>query len=326
MTEMSDNAPQDLDAKLAGLDDHLNPLEGQDANQHEEDKNDSSTEEKQDNDVQETDQDSQNDEPGDSDSSDDDGYSIDDGADEDDKQDDKKSDDGTKQVDKSQLTPEQQYILDNLTPIKVRGIVGDSDQVKEFEVLSPEQLPAGFKFLDDRDRSIAQNRFDALERKAETLQTDYRNQETTKTAQEFENREKTADRQDIGKLQRAGEIPMFKASPDSADFDNDPGVQLVQEVLDFKEARNAQYMEEYNAGRPYKHIGFEEAFQMFKRSNPDKVDVKQQEEDAARKNYAKRTGRTVGAETKEVNNKPRAHSGMTSRDLDALIDSKTQDW
>jgi hypothetical protein len=127
-------------------------------------------------------------------------------------------------------------------------------------------------------------------------------------------------------LQRDGKIPKFKAEPNSADFEKDPGVQLVQEVLDFKEAQNAKYLEQYNAGRSWKRIGFDEAFRMYQRENPTKSNPRQTKEDSERTNMAKRTSKTNGTSTKEPVTKARAHSGMNSFDLENLIESKTADW
>lgn len=230
-----------------------------------------------------------------------------------------------KQGSNTQYSPEQQYILDNLTPITVRGMVNGSDEVKEFKVLAPEQLPQGFKFIDERESAIANKAFATLETKAERLQVDFRTQQSAKSSQEFVEREKQADREDIGRLQRDKEIPRFKADPDSPEFDKDPGVQLVQDVLDFKDKRNDQYAKEYQAGRPYKHIGFEEAFRMYRHQNPDKVNDAQSKEDKARKDLARRTVSTTSGDVRTPE-KPRAHSGMGSRDLDQLIEEKTQGW
>lgn len=257
---------------------------------------------------------------------DEEGYTIDEGDEEPEKDPDvpKPKEDG--EPDTRQLSPEQKYILDNIAPIKVSGYVGDSDKLEEFEVYAPEYLPAGFKFADERQMSIASRAFGQLEQRAVQLQSDWRNQETKKQTDDFKKREDTADRQDIAQLQRDGKIPKFKAAPDTPAFERDAGVQLVQEVLDFKEEQNAKYMEQYNAGRPYRHIGFDEAFQMYQRANPTKSNPAQTKEDQERTAQAKRTNKTSGSSTQEATTKARAHSGMTTFDLENLIESKTADW
>lgn len=328
-----------LEAKLDGLDEHLNPIKDQELHESSGSKGtkapsqgatDEDTEEE-DNSEQagesadKTEKKSESEENGGEKPKDgdepDEGYTIDEGEEEQ-----KPEEKPAEKQEASRLNPEQQYIIDNLEPITVRGTIGAESEIKEYKVYSPEYLPQGFKFVDDREMSAANKAFASLEQRAQQLQTDYRGQETQKAAKDFKQREDTADRQDIATLQKAGELPRFKVQPNSADFDKDPGVQLVQEVLDFKETRNAKYMEEYNAGRPYRHIGFEEAFRMFRRDNPSKSNPAQQQEDKDRTEIAKRTSKTTGTSSKGEQEKIGVHSGMTSMDLDNLIESKTAGW
>jgi len=324
-------APPDLQAKLDSLDDNLQPIEKdlrEDDKSAEVSEEENSKENEDSEQIEETAEDNESeenessDESKDSDESDtEDGYTIDEGEEDDEEEVASNSTQEAKVAEN--LTPEQQYILDNVKSIKVRGYVGDSEKLEVFDILAAEQLPDGFKFVDDKERTLAINGFNQLEQKAVQLQNDYRNQESRKASQEFQQREDSADRQDIGSLQRNGEIPKFKADPDSKSFENDPAVQYVQEILDYKEAKNDQYLQEYNAGRPYKHIGFEEAYRMFKAANPNKGDTALAKEDADRKSLAKRTGKAKGTSSNEPKqNKPQ--SGMTSRDLDNLIENL--DW
>jgi hypothetical protein len=320
---MNDKANElNLDAKLDMLDDQLNPIEDlkdektdkveeveEAVGTEDKDESDDSGDDNTESDESAAEEDSETEE-----ATEEDGYTID--GDEEDPVD--------KPVDEIRgdttgFNPEQKYIIDNLTPITVRGQVGE--KVETFKVLDPSQLPQGFKFLDDRDQALAIKGFAMLETQAEKLQADFRGQETTKAATEFKKREDDADRTDIGALQRSGDLPRFKAEVGSKDFADDPGVKLVQEIIDFKETTNTRYMEEYNAGRPYKHIGFEEAFRMFKRENPQ--ETAQAKEDAERGKIAKRSSRNKGT-AEQPKDKARVHSGSSSRDLDNLIESL--DW
>ena len=336
-----------LEAKLDGLDEHLQPIKDEELHDDgsKDDKSKGDEKASEDEKAEGTEEkgkseeagksagegdsgaESEEDGAGKSDKGDesDEGYTIDEGEEEakgdDDKGEPAKTDDAS-----SRLSPEQKYIIDQLEPITVRGTIGSETEVKEYKVYSPEYLPQGFKFVDDRDMSAANKAFASLEQRAVQLQNEYRGQETQKAATEFKKREDLADRQDIAALQKAGEIPRFKAEPDSADFEKDPGVELVQEVLDFKESQNQKYMTEYNAGRPYKHIGFDEAWRMFQRQNPTKSNPAQKKEDDERGDIAKRTSKTSGTSTKEDRQKAAVHTGMTSMDLDNLIESKTSAW
>lgn len=322
---MADADKQTLDQKLDGLDNNLEPLKKDGDDKPDEEKIDEAEEGKETDKKEESQDGDDKKEPAEGDKEEDkpddageeEGYTIDEGEEGEEKPADKPDD----KPDTSQLSPEQQYILDNVTPITVKGTVGD-DKVKEFKVLAPEQLPSGFKFADDVEMSKANKGFNMLEQRATQLQTDFRTQQTDKAAKDFKEREDTADRQDIAALQKAGTLPKFKAQPNSAEFDKDPGVKQVQDILDFKDSQNKKYMDEYNAGRPYKHIGFEEAFAMFKRESPK--ETAQAKEDKERLDASKRTTRPAGNGSGQETQKARVHSGMTSRDLDNLIEGL--DW
>lgn len=336
-----------LEAKLDNLDDNLNPInedlvedgEKKTGKESEEDapkdkekeqepkKDDTEQSEESDKDKGDESESTEEEEPDTKDKGSEDdekGYAIDEGEEEDKEEPTTSTEKG--EEDTRQLTAEQKYILDNLQPITVRGTVGSETEVKEYKVYSPEYLPQGFKYVDDRELSAATKAFSSLEQRATQLQGDYRNQETQKATKEFKEREDAADRQDIASLQREGQLPLFKADPNSADFEKDPGVVLVQEIIDYKEAQNDKYLKEYNAGRPYKHIGFEEAFRMFQRDNPTKSSPEQTKEDKERVDQAKRTSKTSGQSSKDEAPKARVHSGMTGMDLDNLIESKTAGW
>ena len=125
-----------------------------------------------------------------------------------------------------------------------------------------------------------------LDQRANELQNEYRAQETNKSVQAFKELEDNSDRADINELQKEGELPKFKTAPNDPKFESDPATVEIQAILDFKEAMNNRYMEEYNAGRPYRHIGFMEAYAMYRRQNP-KVDPKVQAEDNERKGIAR---------------------------------------
>jgi hypothetical protein len=321
-----------LQQKLDSLDDHLQPIVNK-GDLVEDDDSKPTEEEAKDDNVSEDEKpeegkeaESEPTEESEEASEDDEGYAID-GDGEADEEDNVEEPDQPEQssVDTTNLTPEQRYIIDKVTPlaITVRGVVGDGE-LKEYKVLAPEQLPQGFRYVDEREASIANKQFALIENEATRFQNEYRNQQSQKQTQDFVARENAADTADIGRLQREHVIPMFKLQQNDPNFENDPGVKLVQEVLDFKEQKNNQYSKEYNAGRPFKHIGFEEAFLMYQREHPES-DSLQKAEDQARKDQARRTKSTKGTPTAEVK-KVTVHSGISSRDLDALIEERTRDW
>ena len=320
-------ANPDLQAKLDSLDDSLEPItkdlkegtkdvesevKGQESPEEENDSIDEIEEGKE---VSESEEASDDNEEGSSEE----GYTIDEG----DEDEEEAPSNSTQETPKdNQLSTEQQYVLDNIGTFKVRGTVPGSEKVEAFDVYTIEQLPPGFKYESETELALAMKRDNLNEQKADKLLVDYRLQETNKASAEFKLREDNADRQDIGDLQRSSELPKFTKTPNSKDFDSDPAVKLVNDILTFKEDKNKQYLDEYNAGRPYKHIGFEEAFRMYKYQNPNKMDVELKKEDEARQSLARRTTKAKGSSSQEPQKqRPIMRS---SRDLDNFLDGL--DW
>lgn len=312
----------DVERLLEGLDENLNPIEEGtkdegDSTAENDGKEDVAVEEaKEQTDEEEESASDENAETTEKDSGDE-GYAIDE---DDEETTEEVATTSTEEAKKNpQLSAEETYIVENLAPITVRGTV--DDKPVELTVFSPEQLPDGFKFNDDKARSIADKNFNMLESRARDLQGQYRNQESAKAAKEFSAREKAADRADIADMQREGIIPKFKASADSKEFENDPAAKLIQEVLNFKDKENQRFLEDSNTGRrPYKHIGFEEAYLKFQRSNPTKTrSPEQTAEDAERKEIARRTTKTSGTDNRKENKAPEVFK--SSRDLNNFIDN-----
>lgn len=310
-------ASPELQAKLDSLDDQLNPVSEELIDEKPKDEAEEESEKQKETPVEseeasETEESSEEFEE-------DEGYTIDGDEDEEELEEEvpvATTPDQVQTVNRADLTPEQNYLLDNLRPITVRGRIGDGE-LQEYKILAPEQLPSGFKYEDEREASIAMKNFTLLEQQATQLSNDFRNQQTQKIANEFKKREDDADRYDIGQLQRSGDIPKFRTDPNDKNFENDPGVKLVQDILDFKEALNQRYMQEYDAGRPYKRIGFEEAYAMYKRQNPG-VNPKVSEEDAERESVARRTSKTAGKSAESRSKRP---GRMDSRALQAYLEN-----
>jgi len=86
-------------------------------------------------------------------------------------------------------------------------------------------------------------------------------------------------------------------------------------VLDIMAKTNEQYMKEYQQGRPYKHIGFKEAFDDYQKLNDSKKqDKAQKDEDVERKDIADKVGTNRGMTASKVM-KPTVRAGTTTRDL-----------
>lgn len=246
----------------------------------------------------------------DDDTTEDDGYVIDDEEEEK-----PKEVEQPKETQPSNLNPEQKYIYDNLPTLSVTGKDG-----KRYDVKVPNELPDDFEYANAREQANFTSAVASQEIKANTLQNQYQTQASDKSAEEFATREDKAITDDIASLQKLGDIPTFKKKPSDPDFDSDPTAVLIDNVREFMDKRNDDFLKRYNAGQAYRHIGFEEAFYAYRRANPETTrSTEQQAEDKQRKEV----GRNVSSKgTKATGTKrPQVRSGMQTRDLYAMIDN-----
>ncbi len=90
--------------------------------------------------------------------------------------------------------------------------------------------------------------------------------------------------------------------------------------------RNAAYLAQYNQGRPYKHIGFAEAFDIWERKQgtakaTKKVDDAQDEEDKERRERGAEKGSSNRGMSTSNLVKPTVRPGTTTRDILNRIDN-----
>lgn len=229
-----------------------------------------------------------------------------------------------------QLSPaEQKHIADNIgEPIVIKGFTGDGDNLKEVEIkaFSPRDIPANFKFANDQQLLAAQEGFRQLENRAQQLLGNYRQTQSQTAAQDFERRENEGIRQDVADLQKEGRMPKFRVQPGAEGFDDDPAAKQMAEVLQIMSDKNDTYLKQYQQGRPYRHIGFAEAFDIWERQNPQKqaekaANDKQDEEDKDRKRGAERGSQQAGDDASSNIVKPTVGAGTSIRDILARIDA-----
>lgn len=222
-------------------------------------------------------------------------------------------------------TAEQKYVVDNIgEPLIIRGTRGQGDDAKEVElkVFDPTQIPRDFTFGSQADLLAAQQGFGRLETKAQQLLGNFRNQQSQTQAQDFDKRENEGIRQDVAELQKDGLFPKFKIQPGQRGFDDDPAARQMAEVLDIQTKTNNQYMAEYQQGRPYKHIGFKEAFDDYQKLNDSKKqDKAQKNEDTERKEIADKVGTGRGLSASKIV-RPTVRHGTTTRDILNRIDAE----
>lgn len=224
------------------------------------------------------------------------------------------------------LSPaEQKHIADNIgEPIVIRGMRGDKEV--EIKAYSPADIPADFKFANDQQLAAATTGFQNLERRANELLGNFRQNQSTQAAQDFEKRENEGIRADVADLQKEGRFPKFTVRPGEAGFDDSPEAKTMAEVLDVMTERNQMYFKQYEQGRPYKHIGFAEAFDIWERKNSKpasdiKKDDDQKKEDEDRhKRGAERGDSNRGMNPSNIV-KPTVRPGTTIRDILNKIDN-----
>lgn len=219
------------------------------------------------------------------------------------------------------LSPdEQKYVVDNIgSPLTISGMRGDKEV--SLQVFDPGQIPKDFQFHNQAELLSAQNGFNRLEQRAQKLLGDFRNQQSATQASDFEQRENEGIRLDVAELQKAGDFPKFKVQPGATGFDDSAEAKQMAEVMDVMNQRNQQYYNEYQQGRPYKHIGFKEAFGEWQTKQASSKQVKaQKDEDNQRSKIAERVGGGAGLTSSKVV-KPTVKSGTTMRDVMARIDA-----
>lgn len=214
------------------------------------------------------------------------------------------------------LTPEQQFIYDNLPTLSVRGKDGHMYNVKV-----DTELPESFDFASKADERSFYRDLTAQELNARELRNQFMQSANAQQAANFEERENESIRQDVADLQREGVMPRFKLKVEDPKFDGDPAAKQMQEILDVMTDRNEQYLKEFQQGRSYRHIGFKEAYDVWaKTSKEGKAHTEQQKEDRERKGIADKVTSRPGLAQAELA-KPVVRSGTSTRDLMARIDA-----
>lgn len=230
-----------------------------------------------------------------------------------------------------QLSPdEQKFIVDNIgEPIVISGFIGTGDEAKPIEIkaYSPNDIPKDFKFANDQQLLAAQTGFYNLENKANQLLGSFRQTQSTTAAQQFEERENEGIRADVADLQKDGKFPKFTVRPGEAGFDDSPEAKQMSEVLAVMTERNELYLKQYEQGRPYKHIGFAEAFELYESRNPARQEAKQKDDAQKSEDQERKTrGAENGASNRGTSNsnivKPTIRPGTSTRDILNRIDNE----
>lgn len=186
----------------------------------------------------------------------------------------------------------EQYVAQNIgQPITVRIKLGDT--IQNVQAYSLANLPEGYEYASQADHDKAILGFNILASKAEKLVNDFNMQEAQKSADQFRNQEDIDIQKDIAYLQRQKQsgkdgLDLFKTlDVNDPEFDSDPAVKEMQDVLEFyNKENNARWQLSQRNGGQYRPLTYRDAFKLYRLDNPI-VGKKQQEEDVQRKEIAK---------------------------------------
>lgn len=206
--------------------------------------------------------------------------------------------------------PEENKVIYNALPYLVaegkKGVV---------QVKTPDQLPDGFEFKDQKAMMKFQNDLQAQENRATQFK------QAIEARAEREQRA-SADRAEAQKviseidgLQKSGELPSPKAKYGSKEFDNDPAVTLINKVLNYRAVR----------AQGGTNLSVRDSLMLYKAEHPEEFVKKEAKGDVERSKIAKRVAGNSKSTSSAVNgddeNRPRYYkTGMSTEDvLDAVL-------
>lgn len=192
-------------------------------------------------------------------------------------------------------TPEEKFIYNSLDYITVKGKDGE-----ELSVKLPTQLPDDFEFASKRAEAQFYSAMSAQSSKAEKLMNKITSDREQTTKAEQEKAELDAIIADVDRLQDDGIVPNIKAKPGTKEFNDDPSVQLVNKILDFRD--------EYNRDHKGENISSYTAGLIYKAKNPKEFetedDTRREKQDESRTKTARRVAtKTTSSQRPEYNRK-----------------------
>lgn len=206
--------------------------------------------------------------------------------------------------------PEENKIIYNALPYLVAEGKRGAVQVK-----TPDQLPEGFEFKDQRAMMKFQNDLQAQENRA----TQMKNALDARAEREERANSERAEAQrvisEISNLQKSGELPTPKAKAGTKEFDDDPAVVTINKVLNYRAKRASEGT----------NLSVRDSYLLYKAEHPEEFVKKEAKGDIERRNIAKKVAGNSKATSSAVNggddNKPHYYrTGMSTEDvLDAVL-------
>lgn len=206
--------------------------------------------------------------------------------------------------------PEENKVIYNALPYLVaegkKGVV---------QVKTPDQLPDGFEFKDQKAMMKFQNDLQAQENRATQFKQaiEARAEREQKASADRAEAQKVIS--EIDGLQKSGELPSPKAKYGSKEFDNDPAVTLINKVLNYRAVR----------AQGGTNLSVRDSLMLYKAEHPEEFVKKEAKGDVERSKIAKRVAGNSKSTSSAVNgddeNKPRYYkTGMSTEDvLDAVL-------
>ena len=206
--------------------------------------------------------------------------------------------------------PEENKVIYNALPYLVaegkKGVV---------QVKTPDQLPDGFEFKDQKAMMKFQNDLQAQENRA----TQFKQAIEARAEREQRASADRAEAQmvisEIDKLQKSGDLPTPKAKAGTKEFDNDPAVLMINKVLGYRAMR----------AQSGTNLSVRDSLLLYKAEHPEEFVKKEAKGDIERRNIAKKVAgnskSTSSAVNKDDDNKPHYYKvGMSTEDvLDAVL-------
>lgn len=192
-------------------------------------------------------------------------------------------------------SPEEKFIYNSLDYITVKGKDGE-----ELSIKLPTQLPDDFEFANKKAEAQFYSAMSAQSSKAEKLMNKITSDREQTTKAEKGKAELDAIIADVDRLQDDGIVPKIKAKPGTEEFNDDPSVQLVNKILDFRD--------EYNRKHKGENISSYTAGLIYKAKNPKEFetedDKRRSSQDKSREKTASRVAnKTTSANRPEYNTK-----------------------
>lgn len=206
--------------------------------------------------------------------------------------------------------PEENKVIYNALPYLVAEGKKGPVQVK-----TPDQLPDGFEFKDQKAMMKFQNDLQAQENRA----TQFKQALEARAEREQRASDEKAEAQkvisEIDRLQKSGELPTPKAKAGTKEFDDDPAVLTINKVLNYRARRASEGT----------YLSVRDSLLLYKAEHPKEFIKKEAKGDMERRNIAKKVAGNSKSTSSAVNgdeeDKARYYKpGMSTEDvLDAVL-------